>query len=244
MSFKKKILPVSWKNGDKLTGDLNGIGFLLNGPIHNDAPIEETLIAASIEGMIRRDGRVMSLLTDWITIHASKINGDVLTGMLFALDPSEMRSILVYWCANAQRLKNDLRFERLRRLYQGPRIDYLAMLENERNEDSAGTSLLIRKNGEDQRFTATCMRVPNLVLRHRLKDVMTPAKLSKHHLGYRYRVMMGPTYRADIWALLRKYANLSVSELARRAHSSYNTAKLVKSDYELVKRDYSTRKVA
>jgi hypothetical protein len=244
MSFKRELLPRAWSRDEKLTGDMNGIGFIFSGPVNYDANIEDTLVAASIEGIIGRQGRIMSLLTDWITVHSSKINVDRLTTILSALDPKDMRSVQIYWCATAQRLSRDSRFQRLRNLYHGPRVDYLAMLENEKNEENLGTNLLIKKNGEDVRFIGTCIRVPSLVLRHRLRDVMAPDRLAKHHSGYKFRVMFGPTYRADLWALLKKHRNLSISELARRAYCSYNTAKMVKDDFDLINRQSPDKNIA
>ncbi len=244
MSFKRQSLPSRWKSGEELTGDLNGIGFRFSGSINSNPLIEDTLMAASIEGIIGRDGRVMSLLTDWISIHFRRINVDRLFTIIKSLESLEYEAVKIYWCANAQRLSEDSRFEKLRSIYKGRRRDYLALLEKETNEAGSGSGFLIRKNGEDERFKNTCIQVPNLVLRHRPKDILTPQDLAKHHSGYRFRIMLGPTYRADVWALLRKYPELSVTKLATRAYCAYNTAKNAKDDYELVKRDYSDRKRA
>ncbi len=118
----------------------------------------------------------------------------------------------------------DRRFGRLEKVYEGPRLDLLL----------AGTDFQLRCRGEDQRFRGSALRVPAGVLRDRAADVLDPATLCRRHRAYRYRVMMGPTYRADMWAALEAEPGLSAAELARRTYGSFATAWQVRRDYLLV----------
>ena len=76
--------------------------------------------------------------------------------------------------------------------------------------------------------------MPANTLRHRDQDVLTPAELARRHAGYRWRVLMGPSYRADMWAALERDSSLPAAELARRAYGSFATAWQVKRDRELL----------
>ena len=80
-----------------------------------------------------------------------------------------------------------------------------------------GTDFQIKRRGEDPRFQDCPLRVPAGVLRGRKQDVVSPQELAKRHAAYRQRIIMGPTYRADMWALLEGEPALSRAELARRA---------------------------
>lgn len=78
------------------------------------------------------------------------------------------------------------------------------------------------------------MRVPAGVLRQREADVLAPDELARRHGAYRYRIMMGPTYRADLWAALEAAPNLSSAELARRTYASFATAWQAKRDASIL----------
>jgi hypothetical protein len=54
--------------------------------------------------------------------------------------------------------------------------------------------------------------------------VLTPETLARRHAGYRNRLLMGPTWRADVWTVLERTPQLSVAEVARRASCSFATA--------------------
>ena len=62
-------------------------------------------------------------------------------------------------------------------------------------------------------------------------DVLTPPELVARHPAYRARVLIGPTYRADMWAALEEDRDLSAAELARRAYGSFATAWAVRRDF-------------
>jgi hypothetical protein len=91
-----------------------------------------------------------------------------------------------------------------------------------------GTDFQIERRGEDPCFQDSTLRVPAGVLRDRQQDVLSPRELAKRHAAYRQRVIMGPTYRADMWTLLEDEPTSSPAELARRSYGSFATAWQVK----------------
>ena len=204
-----------------LTEELIGIGFLFGQGGGRASNIEDTLIAASIEG-IEGDYRVLSMLVDWLDIHLFNVNADRLIKLVLKLKSSKAKH---FWCAIAQRKPADIRFKKLAGIYS-TRTDLL----------ESGTSLQIERKGEDPRFVGTVLRVPNGSLRQRASDILSPEKLAKNHSAYRARILIGPTYRADMWAILENAkANLSPSEIARRAYGSFPTALKVKRDWSILK---------
>jgi hypothetical protein len=122
-------------------------------------------------------------------------------------------------------LWNDRRFARLRLPPRTPRVDLL----------STGTDFQVKRRGEDPRFASSPLRVPSGTLRDRAADVLSPAELAKRHKTYRQRVLMGPSYRADMWAALLAEPTLSAAELARRAYGSFATAWQVKRDFAVLR---------
>lgn len=99
---------------------------------------------------------------------------------------------------------------------------------------SVGNEFQIKRRGEDPRFKDSPLRVPAGVLRDRKEDVLSPRTLSKSHSTYRQRIIMGPTYRADMWTLLESEPELSAAEVARRTYGSFASAWQVKRDFDLV----------
>jgi hypothetical protein len=53
-----------------------GIGMLFASRGAREPNIEDTLIAASMDGLVRDDLRVLSVLTTWIQVHHPWINAD------------------------------------------------------------------------------------------------------------------------------------------------------------------------
>jgi len=240
MSFKREIVPLKFSSGHDLENDLFSIGCNISCERPSiDANIEDTLLAASIEGINQNDGRVMALLIDWIDAHYERINVARLTDVLFKLTNNEMRFVAIFWTAIAQRLKSDPRFQKLSTLYQGQRVEFID--RNQSEKDYKSTDFLISKNGEDLRFQNTCLRLPNKIYASRPSQIHSAELLAKRHMGYRFRVMIGPSYRADVWAILRRRPHLSAFDVARLTYSSYATAFQAKKDYEIIKRDYSER---
>ena len=125
------------------------------------------------------------------------------------------------WAALAHWKHTDRRFAKLAQLHRGGPLDLLAV----------GTVFQLRRHGEDPRFTGGALRVPAGTLRDRPADVLTPRELAQRHRAYRWRLVIGPTFRADAWAALEADVSLSAAELARRAHCSFATAWHVRRDF-------------
>ena len=223
MAFRRLTSPrLALLEGEALTPALVGIGMAFAARPMPNPNIEDTLLAASVEGMEREDLRVLAILMTWLELHAVWINADRLT-VLVGQYPGER--VQAFWSAVARWLGKDRRFARLARTYKGPRLDLL----------STGTEFHLRRSGEDPRFEAGPIRAPAGILRERKGDVLSPAELASRHSAYRYRILLGPSYRADMWAELDRDPSLSAAELARRAYGSFATAWHVKRDWDLLR---------
>ena len=221
MAFRRVVAPPRWPAGDELTSAMAGIGMNFAAEATPEPNIEDTVVAASLEAMERDDLRVLDILVTWLEIHHGCLNADRL---LRAVDTLESKRTLAFWASVAGWLRKDRRFTRLSTSYQGTRLDILR----------AGMSYLVKRDGEDPRFRSTPVRIPNGVLRSRPADVLTPAELARRHRTYYYRVLMGPTYRADMWAALEQNPDLVPASLARCTYGSFATAWQVKQDWELL----------
>jgi hypothetical protein len=199
-----------------------GIGMNFAAKRTRNPNIEDTLVFSSEEALEKDDLRVLSVLVTWLGVHAAWINADRLTRLVAEEESPRVRA---FWAAVGHWLKADRRFSRLAGLYHGQHIDLLA----------TGTGFQVGRHGEDPRFRGSPLSVPANLLRDRTADVLTPEALAKQHRAYRQRVMMGPSYRADMWAALDTDASLSAAELARSAYGSFATAWQVKRDWDLVK---------
>jgi len=220
MAHRRALAPVRAPSADDLTADLVGIGILVGGEGSRDPNIEDTLVFASAEGMEHDDLRVLSTLVTWFGVHLGRVNADRLT-RLVALQ--ESRRVRAFWSALAHWRASDRRFARLGRGYRGPRVDLLPI----------GTDFQVERHGEDARFARTSLRVPANALRDRPADVLSPAELAGSHGPYRWRLVIGPAYRADMWAALEQEPSLSPSALARATYGSFATAWQVKRDFEV-----------
>lgn len=222
MAFRRPSVPPRRPSESELTRDMIGIGMRFAGDANPEAPIEETLVFASSLGMDDADLRVLSVLTTWLGMHANHVHADRLVRCV-----AEQPSIRVraYWAAIAHWLRKDRRFARLAALYDGPTVDLLPV----------GTDFQIARRGEDERFKDSILRVPSGTLRHREADVLAPDVLLGRHHGYRNRIKMGPTWRADVWTVLEQTPSLSVAEAARRVGCSFSTAWQVAQDFALIR---------
>jgi hypothetical protein len=218
MAHNRAIAPVRSPSGDALTADLVGIGVLVGGEGSRDPNIEDTLLAASVEGLERDDLRVLAVLVTWFGVHAAHVNADRLT-RLVALQVS--KRVRAFWSALAGWRAADRRFARLARAYRGPRLDLL----------STGNDFQVARHGEDLRFAGSKLRVPANVLRDRPADVLQPAELARAHAAYRWRLVIGPSYRADMWTALERKPDLSAAALARATYGSFATAWQVRRDF-------------
>jgi hypothetical protein len=218
MAHRRDIAPAQPATGDGLTADLVGIGLLVGGDGSREPNIEDTLLAASIEGLERDDLRVLAVLVTWFGIHSGRVNADRLTRIVTLQESKRVRA---FWSALAQGRAADRRFARLARVYRGPRLDLL----------SSGTDFQVARRGEDERFAGSKLRVPANVLRDRPGDVLRPVELARSHAAYRWRVVIGPSYRADMWAALEHQAGLPAAALARGTYGSFATAWQVRKDF-------------
>lgn len=221
MGFKRTLGPPALLQGDTLTAAMVGIGMNFAAPPAPNPNIEDTLLAASVEGLDHEDFRVLSVLVSWLDIHAAWVNADRMTTL--ASQPSSDR-VRAFWSAVGAWLSKDRRFARMARIYTGPRLDLLA----------SGTDFHLRRSGEDPRFAEGPLRVPGQVLRDRKADVLTPTELARRHRTYRRRILLGPSYRADMWAELETDPSLPPADLARRTYGSFATAWHVKHDWQLL----------
>ncbi|MGZ3770403.1 MAG: hypothetical protein ACXVCP_16140 [Bdellovibrio sp.] len=211
MSYKRVVSAESYFSGDNLDSTLIGIGFKIGGQKEANPNIEDTLIAAAIEGM-SGDFRILSLLTDWFEIHYQRVNADRL---MRALNELKDQRVKAYFSAIGVFLKKDMRFKKFKTLYKGPRMA-LGLSEN--------YDFLVKRNGEDERFCESKLLVAKGSLRRRLQDILEPEELAKEHEDYYYRVLIGPTYRADMISLIKRLPNLKASDLARKTYGSFATA--------------------
>ena len=221
MAFSRATALSARPDEATLTRDMVGIGMNFAATANPSAPIEETLVHASAVGMDGHDLSVLAVLTSWIGVHYRHINADRLVRCL-SEHPSER--VHTYWAAVACWLSKDRRFARLAKLHDGPPVDLLPV----------GTDFQIARRGEDERFVGSPLRVPAGSLRDRPADVLSPGALVRRHAGYRNRVIMGPTWRADVWTVLEKEPGVSVAEAARRAGCSFATAWQVVQDFRLL----------
>jgi hypothetical protein len=221
MSFRRTVTPSVSVTGELLTSYMTGIGMNFAASPSKDANIEDTLLFASIEVLEKDDLRVAAMLVTWFRVHASWVNADRLTRLIAGRTSPRLHAL---WSALAQAQSTDRRFVRLAGLYVGPRMDLIEV----------GTEFQVARHGEDPRFEGTPVRVASNILRDRARDILSPTELAKLHHAYRCRLMMGPSYRADMWAALEKDPTLSAAALARKAYGSFATAWHVRRDFELV----------
>ncbi len=222
MAYSRAIAPDQALRGKALTSALVGIGMAFAAKPALNPNIEDTLMAASTAGLERDDLRVLAVLLSWLEVHSTWINADRLT-RLAAQEPAPR--VQAFWSAVGHWLGKDRRFARLAKVYKGPRLDLLA----------TGTAFHLQRSGEDPRFAGGPLRVPAKVLRDRPGDVLSPAELARRHATYRHRILLGPSYRADLWTELDLDPAASTAELARRAYASFATAWQARRDWELLK---------
>jgi len=221
MPFSRAVAGPTSLQPDELTAAMVGIGMNFASRANPAANIEDTLLLASFEGMENDDLRVLAVLVTWFGVHAPWVNADRLTKLVTATQAPRVRAL---WSALARWQAKDRRFARLANLYTGPRLELLA----------TGTDFQIKRRGEDERFADSPLRVPANVLRDRPADVLLPAELAKRHHAYGRRIIIGPSYRADMWSELERDSTLSAAELARRTYGSFATAWHVRRDFGLL----------
>jgi len=221
MAYKRATAPTQLLQGDELTAAMVGIGVGFAATAAPQPNIEDTLLAASIEGMEEDDLRLLSTLTTWLGVHHQRINASRFIRIVSLR--REVR-VLAYWAAVAHWLKQDRRLSKFAQLAPKKRVSLLRV----------GSAFQLKRRGEDPRFKGSVLIVPQGVLRDRKDDVLSPHQLASIHRTYFQRVQMGPSYRADLWALLEVAPSLSPTALARLGYGSFATAWQVKQDFEML----------
>ena len=222
MAFSRATSPEAMPSAEELTARMVGIGMNFAAQPQADADIESTLVHASALGMDDDDLRVLAVLTTWFDVHCAHVNADRLVRFVHA-HPSER--VRAYWSAVARWLAKDRRFARLATAYAGSPVELLP----------TGTEFQIQRRGEDERFVGSKLRVPKGTLRDRHEDVLSPEALVRRHAGYRNRVLMGPSFRADVWTVLEQAPDLSIADVARKASCSFATAWQAAQDHRLLR---------
>jgi hypothetical protein len=221
MPFSRALIPAAPPGPDALTSAMVGIGMNLAAAAAPDPNIEDTLLFASIEAMENHDLRVLAILVTWFGVHAPWVNADRLTKIVAAQESARVRAL---WSALARWQGKDRRFARIAQIRGPRRLDLLGV----------GTDFQVKRHGEDGRFAGSALRVPANVLRDRATDVEQPGELARHHHAYRCRVMIGPSYRADMWAALEDDPTLAAAALARKTYGSFATAWHVRRDFAML----------
>ena len=67
-----------------------------------------------------------------------------------------------------------------------------------------------------------------------LHKFIGPEKIARQHLALRYRIMMGPGYRADMWAALDLAPDLTATQLARKTYGNYSEAWKAKKEWGIL----------
>ncbi len=221
MAFSRAAATEPAPAPEELSARMVGIGMNFAAKPKADADIESTLLHASALGIDEGDLRVLAVLTTWLGVHHTRVNADRLV-RLVSEHPSER--VRAYWSAVANWIKEDRRFGRLAGAYPGAPLELLP----------TGTAFQIQRRGEDERFAGSKLLVPKGTLRDRAEDVLSPEVLVRRHAGYRNRVLMGPSFRADVWTALEHAPDLRVADIARSASCSFATAWQVAQDYRLL----------
>lgn len=217
MAHRRSVQPARVLEQDELTSAMIGIGLNFGGRATDEPNIEDTLLGAAIVGLEEDDLRVLAMLTTWFGIHSSYVIASRLAKIVAKSGSDRVRA---YFAALAAWRSADHRFAPLLRARPESQTDLLV----------AGGQFQVQRRGEDERFAGGPLCVPAGVLRDRPQDILPPAALAKHHRAYHWRVVMGPTFRADMWAALERDPALTSAELARRTYGSYATAWRVRRD--------------
>ncbi|MBF0206085.1 MAG: hypothetical protein HQK53_04275 [Oligoflexia bacterium] len=218
MSFKREKCLKKFLEGEELTQGLLSLGIRIDDHLSSQQLFlpEDVLVSASIEGL---DGkyRTLSLVVSWCFYHFQKINVMCLVNEVSKI---ERPIVKAFWSAIGTVLSRDRRFKKLEKIYSGNRVNCPGAEEYH-----------FKKYGEDPIFVNSSLKVPgNGLIRIRERDTMSPSELCKINTFYRWRTIIGPSYRADMWALAENNSNTKAAELARKCHGSFATAHAVLQD--------------
>ena len=219
MGYKRQLLPDVPQNLD-LENRLAGLGMALACEPTRDANIEDVLLEGVRAGMVDGNLRVLGLITSWLDHYHAWINADRL---IRCLRTESSARVQAYWVSRAQAWATDIRWKRLRQQSCIP-VDLLPV----------GTAFQVTRKGEDPRFVGTVVRVPQGTLRERTGDVEPAHHIACHHRSFRWRLLVGPSYRADCLAVVEAEPTITASALARRTYASFATAWGVLRDLRLL----------
>ena len=239
IKLPKKPCRDEYETDDNLTEDMYRIGFRIGGsePFRTQAlpNIEKTLIAASIEGAVGRDFRVLAVLTTWLGKHHKQVNFRSLKKLLeplFAENPNDDLSL--YWSAIGFWIsQKDHRFAALKKCYSGPRREF----------GNRNSQVIIDEKGEDPRFAASPLKIVVGGLRHRLRDVMPAEYIAYLHASFANRILMGPTYRADIFMCL-ELGHTDIFEIVEKTNASPAQIHQTRKDWLILREADEIHKIA
>ena len=191
MAFSRQILPREL-SPDNLVPSLVSIGVNLGStPSKSPVNIEDVLFFSSLDAITNDDFRILSILTTWLEVHHLAVNVDRLQSLVASNPTPKFRA---YWASVATWLSSDHRFAKIKHLYKGPRLEL----------GPTGTDFHISRHGEDPRFKKSFLKVPANLLRDRKSDVLSPSQLARQLRSYYNRMVIGASYRADMWTALEE----------------------------------------
>lgn len=220
MPYRRRDAPIILFSGEALTARLLGIGVRFSTDAVKDPNIEDVLISAAREATFRNDGRLWSALLDWWPVHHACVNADRMVRALHELADARVSALFT---GLAQSTDRDGRFRALARLYDGPRLIYL----------DSEYAYRLKRDGEVKRFEGTVLGVPKTMYIESKRDIFDPKELCAWHSTYRWRVTIGPTFRADLWAACERARPKTVNSLARETYCSVGAARRVLRDFDI-----------
>jgi hypothetical protein len=224
MAFRRTSALMGQPSADVLTHDMVGSGMNFAARPAQDPNIEDTLLFASADAIEKPDLRTLAVLVTWFGVHSCWLSVDRLTHLVSEQSSERVRAL---WSSLARWQEKDSRFVCLSKLYTGPHQDLLHL----------GTEFQIKRHGVDPRFRGGVLRVAANVLRDRVADVLSPADLAKRHRAYHFRIMIGPSYRADMGRLYNVIRSCQQQSSPGRlmVHSQRLGASSVSSQFWLLK---------
>jgi hypothetical protein len=222
MSFKRQSF-AELVTGEELTRDMISIGMLFGGAPGKPANIENTIFSSVFHSLRNQDFRVLAMVTLWLEKHSFILNASRIVKLINRY--KDYVPIFRYWVAFSQWHSSDHRFQILRK--QISTYDRVGLY--------SGAKFLAEKNGQDFRFEKTCLIVPDKLLSKKDWLVLDPKNLANFNDDYKWRLIIGPTFRADMWSALVNDSTLPAAKLARLTYGSYATAHRVKKEFEIYK---------
>jgi hypothetical protein len=224
MSFSRTVPEVF--SGAALDVAMRGIGMRVGASrlpeSRASADLERTLVSVVHEAL-PNDFRLLGVLLAWLEVHQERVNVPRIGRLIQEAARTPLTK--AWWAAIGVWLgREDARWRALSKLYAGPRQDL---------DDPTVTTLQVQRSGEDARFQGGPMRVHSKLLRSRTADVEKPAVLASRHPLYFLRLLLGPNYRADVWAALDEQPDATPAQVARVVGCAYETARSVAKDWAL-----------